>query len=299
MKTIIYCFTGTGNSLRVSKLYQEELGDTTIHLIREDNKEIPNPNDFERVIFSYPIHGFNAPEIVLKFAKKLPNVDKLPTYIVKTSGEGLHLNDCSSQKLIRIIKKKGFDVCIERHIVMPYNMIYRHVDPMAKQMWVYAKALSHINCEEIKQGKRYKVRQPVYKKWYAPIVRIEQPFAHIHGKAFKVDYKKCIGCNACINNCPTGNITKVGDKYKFGTKCVLCVSCSFNCPKSAIKPGIFNWGWKVNGSYHVEKLIKDENIEFPYINGKEKGIYKIYRKYYRECDKRLKEAGVDIKNYLE
>ena len=66
----------------------------------------------------------------------------------------MHVNDCSSQKCISILQKKGYDVNFERHVVMPYNMIYRHRDEMAKQMWIYAHALVDLNCREIMNGKR-------------------------------------------------------------------------------------------------------------------------------------------------
>ena len=75
------------------------------------------------------------------------------------------------------------------------------------------------------------------------------------------------------------------------------MGCSFGCPKDAIKVGVFKF-WKVNGSYRLNELKSDESIEFPYIPNKAKGIYKIYKKYYRECDKRLKDAGINIEEYL-
>ena len=298
MRTIIYCFSGTGNTLKVADLYKSHLGeDTMIYQVREENDKFPDPNNFDMVGIAYPIHGFNMPQYFYRFLKKLPNVDGKKLFIMKTSGEGLHLNDCSSQKAIRLLKKKGFDVVLERHIVMPYNMIYRHTDGMAKQMWIYAKALSKINCDEILEGKRMKVTLPFYKKWYAFFFRILWPFTHVHGPLFRVNKKKCLKCNKCVKICPTQNIkvTEKG-KYKFGTKCTLCMGCSFSCPKSAINVGIFRF-WKVNGSYNVERLSANKDIKFPYIDGTEKGIYKLYRKYYRECNKRLEEKGIDINEY--
>lgn len=299
MKTIIYCFSGTGNTLKVAYLYKKYLGeDTLIYKVREDSENIPDPNNFDMVGIAYPIHGFNMPQYMYRFLKKLPKVENKPLFIMKTSGEGLHLNDCSSQKAIRLLLKKGFDVRLERHVVMPYNMIYRHKDEMAKQMWIYAKALAKINTDEILEGKRMKVKVNFFKKWYAFFFRILWPFTHVHGPLFKVNSKKCIKCKKCINVCPVGNITiNEKDKYKFGTKCTLCMGCSFSCPKDAIKVGIFKF-WKVNGSYNVEKLSSNPDIKFPYIDGKEKGIYKLYRKYYKECDIRLKENNIDINDYI-
>lgn len=302
MRVILYVFSGTGNTKKVAELYKKFLeasGENTVDIYLQSVKsEPPLPDGYDLIGIGYPIHGFSAPEPTIKLCKSLPKVENKRTFIFKTSGEGLHLNDCSSQKCIKILKKKGYDVVMERHIVMPYNMIYRHNDDMAKHMWIYAHALVDMNCRELLENKREKVKQPFYKTFYCPIIRfLEQKFARLHGPAFKVDTKKCVNCHMCVNECPQENIKIKDGKYKFGHKCVLCMRCSFNCPKDAIKVGVFKF-WKVNGSYQLEKLKEDESIPFPYITGKVKGVYKLYKKYYRECDRRLAEYGIDVKDYI-
>lgn len=305
MKVILYVFSGTGNTLKVAGLYKKFMekqdGDTTVEIYRVSvkNGEIPNPNGYDLVGIGYPIHGFSAPEPTIKLCKALPQVENKRTFIFKSSGEGLHLNDCSSQKCIKILRKKGYDVVMEKHIVMPYNMIYRHRDEMAKQMWIYAHALVDMHCRELAEGKREKVRQPFIKTFYCPPIRfLEQKFAHLHGTAFKVNKKKCVGCNRCINVCPQDNI-RIDEKgkYKFGHKCVLCMGCSFGCPQDAISVGVFGL-WKVHGSYRLNELKSDESIPFPFVPEHAKGIYRLYKKYYREADKKLAAAGIDVRDYI-
>ncbi len=301
MKVILYVFSGTGNTLAVANLYKQYLGgenSVDIYRISEKSGEAPSPDEYDLVGIGYPIPAFSAPEPTLKFCKGLPVVENKRTFIFKTSGEGLHVNDCSSQECINILTKKGYNVETERHIVMPYNMIYRHNDEMAKQMWIYAHALADLHCREILDGKREKVRQPFIKTFYCPPIRwIEQHFAHLHGPAFKVNPKKCINCGKCVNVCPQNNIKIEDGKYKFGHDCVLCMGCSFGCPKDAINVGVFKF-WKVNGSYRLNELKADDSLLFPYVPIHAKGIYKLYKKYYNECDKRLAEAGIDVKDYL-
>lgn len=311
MKIILYVFSGTGNTLAVAHLYKKFLEQynkdnyetdlsvsVDIYRVSAKSGKFPSPENYDIIGVGYPIHAFVAPEPIVKFCKNLPKVKGKRTFIFKTSGEGLHINDCSSQKCLKILTKKGYDVVMERHIVMPYNMIYRHNDLMAKQMWIYAHALTDLNSRELLTDKREKVKRTFLKTmWVAPIGWVEQHFAHMHGTAFKVNAKKCIGCNKCVNICPQNNIKVEDGKYKFGHDCVLCMGCSFGCPKDAIKVGAFKY-WKVNGSYRLNELKADKSIIFPYVPNRAKGIYRLYKKYYRECDRKLLSAGINVNDYI-
>ncbi len=75
------------------------------------------------------------------------------------------------------------------------------------------------------------------------------------------------------------------------------MGCSFGCPADAIHVGIFKF-WKVNGSYRLEELVRDENVLFPLVPDHARGIYRLYKKYYREVDKQLEDAGIDVNAYV-
>ncbi len=299
MKVILYVFSGTGNTLKVAALYKKYMNaDVTVYRISEKSGKFPSPEEYDLVGVGYPIHAFSAPEPVINFCKKLPAVAYRRAFVFKTSGEGLHLNDGSSQKCIKILKKKGYDVTLERHVVMPYNMIYRHSDAMAKQMWIYAKALVKLSCNELESFKRENVKEPFYKTFFIPPLNwIESKFAHLHGPMFKVDTNKCIDCGKCAGVCPENNIEKIDGKYKFGHKCVLCMGCSFGCPVDAVHVGVFKY-WKVNGSYRLEELVRDDSIQFPLVPDNAKGIYRLYKKYYQEVDEMLEDGDVDLNAYV-
>jgi ferredoxin/flavodoxin len=299
MKVILYVFSGTGNTLKVAHLYKKYLNaDVDIYRVSKKNTAVPSPEGYDLVGIGYPIHAFCAPEPIVNFVNTLPPVAYRRAFIFKSSGEGLHVNDGSSRKILKILRGKGYDIISERHIVMPYNMIYRHTDAMAKQMWIYAQALVELHSNSINSFEREKITLSPLLTFLSPLIgKIEQSFAHIHGPMFKVDTSKCVHCLKCVNVCPQNNITYSDGKFVFGRECVLCMGCSFGCPQNAINVGIFKY-WKVNGSYHVEKLAKDETIPFPLVPNNAKGVYRLYKKYYREADKMLANGGIDIKSYL-
>jgi NAD-dependent dihydropyrimidine dehydrogenase PreA subunit/flavodoxin len=288
MKVCLYYFSGTLNTERVAKTLQKEWGENCVLFrIQWPFAEIPNPNDFDLIGIGYPIHAFNTPKVVLDFFQQFPKAKTPKNYFIfKTSGEPLHYNDSSSRKLIHCLKKKGYACVQEFHYIMPYNIVFRHSDGMAKKMWVYAQKMAHYNTEKIKNGV---VETPHFRPlqgWYIVPFRIEWPFAKTNGRFFKVDLTKCILCGVCVKVCPMANIVLEKSKIHFSSHCSLCMACSFSCPKKAIKPGMFHGEWIVNGSYHVEQLAADSAIVLP-LKSREKHFNKAYDLYFHTCDNLL------------
>lgn len=285
MKVALYYFSGTGNTERVALLLKEAFGpETEVYRLRYPFNDYPNPNDFALIGFGYPIHAFNAPEVMNRFAKGFPIAKKkMPYFIFKTSGEPLHLNDCSSRKMIHNLRKKGYSCVQEFHYITPYNMVFRHSNPMAKKMWDYAKRMVSFNVKKVLSGA---VETPHFRPlqgWYIVPFRIEWPFAKTNGRYFKVDYSKCVHCKKCVNGCPMGNITIKDGKLVFANRCSLCMYCSFSCPRKAIVPGMFKHKWFINGAYDFDGLDKDENVIIP-AKSHEKHFNHSYDKYFAMCD---------------
>ena len=251
-RAAIFVFSGTGNTLMCAKFLQERLAEggvnASLHRIengREDFSAIVD--DADTVVVCYPVHAFNAPYNVVRFAKRLKNADK-SLYFVKTSGEPLKLNDNSSRSLKRRLIKKGYLYRGEYHVVMPYNMIFRHSDEMAAKMWRTAQNKLSCAAAEIARKKAHKKKTPVSAFLISGVCKIERFGMRLSGKFYSVNKHKCIHCNDCIANCPVKNIRVKNGKFRFGTHCIGCMRCSFNCPQNAIRIGILNF-MKVNGHY--------------------------------------------------
>ena len=289
MKVCLYYFTGTGNTGLVASCLQKEFGDgCEIYQIRYPFQSFPDPNDFDLIGIGYPIHAFNAPEVVNQFFRGFPAAKKpLSYFIFKTSGEPLRFNASSSRLLISRLRKKGYRCVQEFHYVMPYNIMFRHSDPMAKKMWVYAQRMVKHNVKKILSGI---VEPPHFRPlqgWYGVLFRIEWPFAKTNGRFFRVDYAKCIHCGKCVSSCSLNNVAMKDGKILFGSNCALCMNCSFYCPRKAITPGLFRHRWLLNGSYHLPQLERDETIVTPSLSH-EKHFNKAYDKYFASIDEATK-----------
>ena len=108
MRCVIFCFSGTGNTLKVVDEYRARLEERGVEVVmRKVTNRLDNfgTDDFDLVGIAYPIHGFNAPEPIIDLVKQLPASDK-KYFVVKTSGEMLKLNNISSNKMAKILKKK-------------------------------------------------------------------------------------------------------------------------------------------------------------------------------------------------
>ncbi len=259
MKTIIYYFSGTGNTFKVADILKNELSvlGATAKLVDISQKE-----DFiasDTIIIAYPVYGFNPPKNIVDFVKNLPN-DTTKVYFLKTSGEPLSLNNASSLSLAKILERKGYIICGEYHYVMPYNMIFRHTDAFASKMLITAKERLKIAASEITEGRRFPIVASAVPKLMSAICRIEYSGLPLNGKLYKININKCINCGKCIQNCPTHNIIYHNKRYRFRNHCIGCARCAFNCPTDAISIGILNF-LKVNGPYDFNA--NSEKAEFP------------------------------------
>lgn len=283
---IIYVFSGTGNTKKACDIYKSEFEkngvETTLYTVKKGFENLPDPNNFDYVGFAYPIHGFNAPYIMLDLAKALPKANGTKQYfVVKTSGEPLKINNVSSIKFNDIMKRKGYVPFSEYHYVMPYNMIFRHTDEMAARMKNTLEQLASVEAREVICGVEHKLSKVPFGRFVAWVVRIEQPAMKVNGRFFKVDGKKCIKCGACAKNCPVGNIKMDGNgKFSFGGDCVMCTRCSFNCPTNAFDIGMLN-GWKVNGRYSYKLPEKPEEDKHAWY------CKKAYKRYFEEAQKKI------------
>lgn len=283
---IIYVFSGTGNTKKACDIYKSEFEkngvETTLYTVKKGFENLPDPNNFDYVGFAYPIHGFNAPYIMLDLAKALPKANGTKQYfVVKTSGEPLKINNVSSIKFNDIMKRKGYVPFSEYHYVMPYNMIFRHTDEMAARMKNTLEQLASVEAREVLCGVEHKLSKVPFGRFVAWVVRIEQPAMKVNGRFFKVDGNKCIKCGTCAKNCPVGNIKTDGNgKFSFGGDCVMCTRCSFNCPTNAFDIGMLN-GWKVNGRYSYKLPEKPEEDKHAWY------CKKAYKRYFEEAQKKI------------
>lgn len=299
MRILVFYFSGTGNTRKIAKEYAAAFSalncEAELRSLPLDGEISSKELESADILgFGYPIHAFNAPEIVIKFVKKINKLNENKrAFIFKSSGEPVRMSDVSSLKLIKLLKARNIDVKNEYQYCMPYNIIFRHSDQMAYRMWETAKKLIPIDCDEIINTKPHGVRHMFMGGMLAWFLRIEHFGAHFNGIFYKTT-KDCVNCGLCVKACPVKNIT-VDEKGEihFGKNCLMCMRCTLNCPKNAIKAGLFN-GWKVNGKYSfnepspTKQQYKDKHANY---------CKKAYNRYFADAEAKITAYKQSGKNY--
>ena len=280
---ILFCvFSGTGNTRRVAETLAARLAEfghtSDLHMIK-NGVPMPAVGGYDLLIVGYPVHAFNAPTAALKFLKQLPPSAGMPVYLLRTSGEPSKLNDASGIEPRRILKKKGYEVKGEFTYVMPYNIIFRHSDGMVARMWQAALARIARDARTVDklEGELRKVG-PI-RRSAAFVLRIEHPAMPLIGKTFRVSKKQCVGCGACADLCPSGNIRMENGHPKFGMHCVGCMGCAFSCPQDAVRISVLNL-WRVNGKYAFTGEASTDEETCRYLHG-------MYNRYFHESEDKV------------
>ena len=284
-KAVIYVFSGTGNTRVAAGFVAGALRDRGIEAdvweARAPFDGAPDPGAYDLALFGYPIHAFNTPRFFLRFVKTLPGVQNVPAFVFKTSGEPFRLNDASSRPLVRLLRKKGFAPMLDRHLLMPYNIVFRYPDTLVKQMYLHTADMAALIAERIADGPPQQLRYAFPAVLVSYLFRLQWFGAWVNGPLIRPDKTRCKGCGLCAAACPAQNIRMCGGLPKFSGRCVMCMRCAFFCPADAVRPGFLNH-WRVNGPYQFEKLVSDGTVPSVFIDENTKGYFRLFRKYYRE-----------------
>jgi len=288
-KALIYYQTGTRNTEYVAGQIAKEL-EARNYKVTLQEAVMPfkpiNPSGFDIIGFGYPIHAFNTPKFFLQFVRTVSNVKQIPAFIFKTSGEPFHYNNASSFPLKRILSKKGFQVIMEEHLLMPYNIIFRYSDSLVKQMLLHNQKMAEVIAWKLQRKQYSPPKYDVFHILLMYVFRLQWLGAKINRPFIRVSKNKCISCGLCARECPAGTIEMVNGYPKFIHSCTMCMRCVMECPQDAIKFGILNY-WKVSGTYNFKHILEDESISPSYVNKGTKGYFKLFRKYYMKAQAKI------------
>lgn len=244
MKTEIYYFTGTGNSLYVAQELNKVLSrqGELLPIARYQN-DATVYSDAEVVGLVFPIYMGSVHWIVAEFVKRL-KLENSP-YIFAVATYNSHIMQCM-QVLSELLRAQNINLSLAETVNMPGN----------------AKKSSDIENEKRLKASGQRVLDIAYKindRVNEPLIvssktekQVKKSLEHNASIAnFKLT-PSCNGCGTCKRVCPVRNIELADKKPVFGNNCASCFACFHWCPQNAIK-----WNMPIIGNrpqYHHPKI---------------------------------------------
>jgi ferredoxin len=246
MGTEIYYFSGTGNSLSVARDIAKITNGKLIPVASVIKQGNVNANA-DVVGFVFPIHDFKPPDIILKFIKKLSEIDSKYLFAVGTYGF-MPLN--AMKTLDKEIKTCGGRLSLGFVVEMPHSGIgYRTItiDEQNKMFKNWKRKLEVISEYVHKRRKGIlETRNILFHFVFSGLVFKVLPSLlpliwHITMKGWKslefVSDEKCDGCGICVRICPVDNIEMIDNRPSWSNHCISCFACLQWCPKESIQAG--------------------------------------------------------------
>jgi ferredoxin len=239
MNTIIYYFTGTGNTLAIARDLASELGDTELVPVPIMIQQDTIVGDGDAVGIAFPVYFWNLPVIVRKFTENL-HITGAP-YIFGIATCGM-MPGGALYNLDRILKKKGSHLSAGFAFIMPENYIgpVDLMDDADHRQEKYAGAISRIPAIAAAIRER---KQSALEGNDSVLLRIGGGLTRtLITSVYRTPRRlhateKCNRCRTCERICPTQNITVRTDAVRWGRNCTQCYACIHWCPKEAIEIG--------------------------------------------------------------
>ena len=237
MKTILYYFSGTGNTLMLANLLAKQLGDTEIINIVSCNNSTTIP-EADAVGILFPVYAFGLPKIMHKFVENnLQIADN--TYVFSLTNYASAGGPSASLQLKKILAAKGNKLNAGFGVPMPSNYIpFGGAESQEKQNRRFLASAETI--KSIAETIKERPEKYMYKK-ICIFCALTPLFYKTFMKKCQKDVKKfyvnddCENCGICSKVCPTQNITIVEERPTWGENCEQCMACLQWCPVSAIQ----------------------------------------------------------------
>ncbi len=257
MKTTIYYFTGTGNSLKIAKSLSDKLDECELVPIAKICEEDYLASSTEKVGFVFPLYYAGLPKIVFDFLQKI-ELSKSNYFFAVVTYAG-DINTTPLQQIQAILNAKSKSLSAGFYILMPNNYILGydiHSEARQKEFFEEAKEKVKIIIITIERNES-NLEKDIFEKRRIKSEKFNKDFRESVNKSDKSFYAEdtCTSCGICVNICPVNNIVLVEDKPQWQHKCQQCLACINYCPEMCIQFG--EKTTKTQRYHHPEIEVKD------------------------------------------
>lgn len=260
MRTTLYYFTGTGNSLACARAIAQGLGDTDLVPIASlrGEKRIRVPT--ERVGIVCPVYFYTLPLLVREFIPRLDLSGVKYAFLAATMGG---LPGLAVEHGEEMFKKAGgelhagFAVRMFANYVAEYNVRgERSVRAMQRRMERrVAQIVAAVQAGERRIEKGGPFDRLLGRAVFALFGRAFVKNARTRDRLFTAD-PSCTRCGTCARVCPVENVRLAEGRPEWLRHCEQCFACIHFCPVAAIQ--IRGKRTRLRGRYHHPDVTADD-----------------------------------------
>lgn len=248
MKSTIYYFSATGNTLYIAKIIADKLDANLLPM----TSSMGTTCDSERIGFLFPTYFWGAPRTVVTFIRSLNITSKNPYIFVVSSCGGMAGGVLGFTETLFSERNLSLAYGVTIKSVANFIEAYNPKVLSASEISAQAKKAAMEAANQIMEGKHTRVPKNSFKdKWFYKIYT-----GHKLDKdsGFQTD-ESCTGCGICTRVCPNQNIVLKDGRPKFLHHCEHCTACIHWCPQEALQWK--NSTRKRNRYHHPEINLKE------------------------------------------
>ncbi|MBQ9747697.1 MAG: EFR1 family ferrodoxin [Clostridia bacterium] len=221
MKTTLYVFSATGNSLTTATILSKKINAELVCVASTRAlSEISENSD--AVGFVFPVYYGNMPYPVREMITKMKFSQK--PYIFTVATYRGHAGDVA-RRMDALLKTRGVTLSLSLGLPMPGNSFINKPETdrqyLAEQEANIEALLPALSAKEIRD-------------YSADGAIKETPIDTANNFRGITAEDTCIGCGRCVRVCPMNNITLTNGKAVIGDRCATCLACFHWCPVEAI-----------------------------------------------------------------
>ena len=254
MKMRLYVYTGTGNSLWVTRQLAAELKKATIEFMPYPKKAFKVQADAVGIIF--PVHIWGLPSRVIQFINHLKVKPETFFFAVAVNAGQPAATLLQLQRLMATRKLSlslGYSICLPSNYT-PWG----GPGPMDAQQKLFKEArekMRAVTSSVLTRERRKMERGPLWQNiLFSLLYKLSFRQVRKMDKKFWAD-EKCNSCGICSQVCPAANIEMAKGKPSWLHRCEQCLACLQWCPQEAIQYG--EKTVKYQRYHHPEVILKD------------------------------------------
>ncbi len=249
MKTLVICFSQTGNTRRVAERIRDGIFEHTGQCDLVNMKDVDTQllNGYDVVGLGCPVFYFKEPFHVLHFIEGLPPLNTQPWFVFCSHGAVM------GQALFSMaasLEKKGALVIGSHHtyadITVPFypkhTLTSGHPDDTDLMAAVdFGRSIAGC-AQSVAKGDTRCITRPSegLEAWARDMAAMCTPASLAERMpALSINLETCIQCGECEDACPVGGIDMGCDPPRIQEPCIYCFHCASICPTCSIEA---EWG---------------------------------------------------------